>query len=97
MREVPEICQCLQKPARIIDPHFILVAFCAIGGCIVGPLPPDKGGMKFVVKVVNYFTKWVEAEVLVHITTSNIKDCQPFGEWCSKWKVLNYFSTPEHP
>lgn len=38
-----------------------LSPFTQWGVDIVGPLPPSKGGVKFVVVVVYYFTKWVEA------------------------------------
>lgn len=38
----------------------------------MGPLPQGKDGVNFVVVVADYFTKWVEAEALVTITTSNI-------------------------
>jgi hypothetical protein len=41
---------------------------------IVGPLPLGKGGVKFVVVVVDYFTKWVEAKATVTITIANIID-----------------------
>ncbi|XP_059446338.1 uncharacterized protein LOC132177877 [Corylus avellana] len=40
---------------------------------IVGPLPTGKGGVRFVVVVVDYFTKWAEAEALVNITAKNIE------------------------
>jgi transposase InsO family protein len=38
----------------------------------VGPMPPRKGNKKFVVVVVDYFTKWAEAEALAAITTDNV-------------------------
>lgn len=46
--------------------------FSMWGVDIVGPFPPEKGGVKFVVVAVNYFTKWVEVEALIHITSQNI-------------------------
>lgn len=39
---------------------------------MVGPLRPGKGGVKFVVMVVDYFTRWVKAEALVTVTTNDI-------------------------
>lgn len=36
------------------------------------PLPPGKSRVKFMVIMVDYFTKWVETEVLAMITTNNI-------------------------
>ncbi|GJY58469.1 reverse transcriptase domain-containing protein [Tanacetum coccineum] len=34
---------------------------------ILGPLPPARGGAKFVIVAINYFTKWIEAKPLVKI------------------------------
>jgi hypothetical protein len=39
----------------------------------VGPLPQGKGGVRFAVVVVDYFTKWVEVEPLVNITAKSIE------------------------
>ncbi|KAK1565186.1 hypothetical protein Q3G72_020691 [Acer saccharum] len=38
---------------------------------LIGPMPAAVGGAKHVIVVVDYFTKWVEAEPLVHITEAN--------------------------
>jgi hypothetical protein len=35
-------------------------------------MSPRKGSLKFLVVVVDYFTKWAEAESLATITTENI-------------------------
>ncbi|XP_059460363.1 uncharacterized protein LOC132189630 [Corylus avellana] len=47
--------------------------FSQWGVDIVGPLPTGKGGVRFVVVAVDYFTKWAEAETLVNITAKNIE------------------------
>ena len=39
----------------------------------MGPLPQGKGGVRFAVVVVDYFTKWVEVEALVNITAKSIE------------------------
>ena len=35
---------------------------------ILGPFPPAIGQQKFLIVAIDYFTKWVEAKPLVHIT-----------------------------
>nr|GEX95029.1 reverse transcriptase domain-containing protein [Tanacetum cinerariifolium] len=39
---------------------------------ILGPLPPVRGGDKFVIVAVDYFTKWIEAKPLVRITRKEV-------------------------
>jgi hypothetical protein len=39
----------------------------------VGPLPRRKGGVRFTVVAVDYFTKWVEVEPIVNITAKSIE------------------------
>ncbi|KAK0570912.1 hypothetical protein LWI29_008339 [Acer saccharum] len=38
---------------------------------LIGPMPTAPGGAKHAIVAVDYFTKWVEAESLVHITEAN--------------------------
>ena len=40
---------------------------------LVGPFPWEKGGVRFAVMVVDYFTKWVEVEALSSITAKCIE------------------------
>ena len=46
--------------------------FAIWGIDLIGALPPDRGGAKYAVVTVDYFTKWVEAEPLVKITDKHI-------------------------
>nr|GEV69598.1 reverse transcriptase domain-containing protein [Tanacetum cinerariifolium] len=39
---------------------------------ILGPLPPARGGAKFVIMAIEYFTKWIEAKPLVKITGKEV-------------------------
>nr|GEX72785.1 hypothetical protein [Tanacetum cinerariifolium] len=39
---------------------------------ILGPLPPVRGGAKFVIVAIEYFTKWIEAKPLVKITSKEV-------------------------
>jgi hypothetical protein len=61
-----------KSPPEELTPITSPWPFSMWGVDIVGPLSPKKGGVKFVVVAVDYFTKWVEAEALVHITSQNI-------------------------
>jgi IS30 family transposase len=40
---------------------------------IVGPLPTAQGNFKFIVVVVEYFTKWIKARPLATITSVSIR------------------------
>jgi len=48
-------------------------SFAQWGVDIVGPMPTGKGNYRFLVAVVDYFTKWAEARPLMTITTGAIK------------------------
>nr|GEY10908.1 putative reverse transcriptase domain, ribonuclease H-like domain protein [Tanacetum cinerariifolium] len=39
---------------------------------ILGPLPPARGGAKFVIVAIDYFTKWIKAKPLVKITCKEV-------------------------
>ena len=41
---------------------------------ILGPFPLGTRQMKFLVVVIDYFTKWVEVEPLASITQQNVKN-----------------------
>lgn len=53
-----------------VDHHTL--AFREVGVDIMWPMPPSQGGVKFALIVVDYFTKWVQAETLSTIMASNI-------------------------
>ena len=46
--------------------------FAVWGIDLIGALPAGRGGAKYAVVAVDYFTKWVEAEPLVNITAKQI-------------------------
>jgi len=47
--------------------------FSTWGIDIVGPLPPSKKQVKFLVVAINYFKKWVEEKPLAVITEAKIQ------------------------
>ncbi|XP_074346956.1 uncharacterized protein LOC141685772 [Apium graveolens] len=48
--------------------------FAMWGIDLIGELPKAKGGVKFTVVAVDYFTKWAEAEPLATITAKKLKE-----------------------
>lgn len=46
--------------------------FAKWGVDIVGPMPSGKGNKKFLIVVVDYFTKWAKVEALAGVTTENV-------------------------
>jgi len=77
--QVVRRCDKCQRFSRIMKtapekftPLTSLWPFAKWGVDIVGPMPLGKGSRKFLVVAVDYFTKWVEAEALAAITTTNI-------------------------
>jgi transposase InsO family protein len=41
---------------------------------LLGPLPPAQGNLKYVVVVVEYFSKWIEAKPLATITSVTVQN-----------------------
>ena len=47
--------------------------FAQWGINVISPLPQAKGQVKFLLVTIDYFTKWVETEVLATITKARIQ------------------------
>ncbi|XP_050233155.1 uncharacterized protein LOC126681651 [Mercurialis annua] len=58
-----------------------------LGVDILGPFPPARGQVKFIVVAVDHFTKWVEVEPMKMITTEKIQT------WLSR-EVMGRFGIP---
>ncbi|XP_059450836.1 uncharacterized protein LOC132181606 [Corylus avellana] len=61
------------KPLEDLSAIFSPWPFSQWGVNIVGPLPRSRGGLRFTVVAVDYFTKWAEVKALVNITAKAIK------------------------
>jgi hypothetical protein len=61
LQKMSALCQCPKK--SIEKPHIN----------IIGPLPLGKGGVKFAVVAIDYFTKWAKGQALATIIEKNIK------------------------
>ncbi|XP_048492977.1 uncharacterized protein LOC104903462 [Beta vulgaris subsp. vulgaris] len=62
-----------QKPSNYLTPVLFPLPFGKWGMDILGPFPIAADQKKFVIVVVGYFTKWVEAEAMRGITTNDVK------------------------
>ena len=73
-----EKCQYYAKishnPAQPMKSIASVWPFDTWGIDIVGQFTPGKGQVKYLIVAVDYFTKWVEAKPLAHITTAKVKE-----------------------
>ncbi|XP_070055250.1 uncharacterized protein [Nicotiana tomentosiformis] len=51
----------MHRPAELLHPIISLWPFMKLGMDIVGPLPQDKGKVRLLLVLTDYFSKWVEA------------------------------------
>ena len=77
--EKAKTCDSCQKHARIIWPPPSELKgmpapwpFFKWGMDILGPFRPAQGQCKWLIVVVDYFTKWIEAEPLATITSARV-------------------------
>ena len=56
-----------------IKVHHFPLALLTMGGRYSGTFTLRKGGVRFAVVAVDYFTKWVKVEALVNITAKSIE------------------------
>ena len=65
----------------------------------MGPLPIGRKQYKFLIIIINYFTKWVEAEPTATIISDNGKqfDNPKFRKFCQDLGIKNHYSSPKHP
>ena len=63
-----------RQPSEYLTPMMALWPFAQCGLDILGPFPVRTRHMKFLVVGIDYFTKWVDAELLASITQQNVKN-----------------------
>ncbi|KAL0433451.1 UNVERIFIED_CONTAM: hypothetical protein Slati_2679400 [Sesamum latifolium] len=65
---MPKHSSPIHQPAEPLTTMLTPCPFTQWGMDIVGPFPMASGQRKFLLVAIDYFTKWVEAEPLAHIT-----------------------------
>ncbi|GJT68359.1 reverse transcriptase domain-containing protein [Tanacetum coccineum] len=69
-------CQIHSPIPRLPKTHMTSIMapwpFYQWGMDILGPLAPARGGAKFVIVAIDYFTKWIEAKPLIKITGKEV-------------------------
>ncbi|GKB98809.1 reverse transcriptase domain-containing protein [Tanacetum coccineum] len=59
-----------RRRGQLDDPHQAMFGRRSMD--ILGPLPPARGGGKFIIVAIDYFTKWIEANPLVKIIDKEV-------------------------
>lgn len=54
----------IHSPVELLHSVFSPWSFYQYGSYILGPFPVAVGHLKFLIVVIDYFTKWVEAEAV---------------------------------
>lgn len=63
------VSNALIRELNTLGVHWV---FARWGMDIVGPLPNEPGGFRYVLLSTDYFTKWVEAELYITITGNDV-------------------------
>nr|GEW24392.1 reverse transcriptase domain-containing protein [Tanacetum cinerariifolium] len=58
---------------------------------------PGPSKVKFLIVLIDYFTKWIEAKPVTTITGNLIKKDNPFKSWCEKLCIRHRFAFVKHP
>ncbi|GJY18435.1 reverse transcriptase domain-containing protein [Tanacetum coccineum] len=95
-------CQIHSPVPRLPKTYMISIMapwpFYQWGMDILGPLTPARGGAKFVIVAIDYFTKWIEAKPLVKITDNGAQLVnEPFKGWCTRFKIQQMNTSVAHP
>ncbi|XP_042437173.1 uncharacterized protein LOC122023153 [Zingiber officinale] len=95
------------RPTTLLRTSIVSCPFDQWGMDIVGPFPMAPGQRRFLLVVVDYFYKWVEAEALARITEDAVIQflwknilCR-FGQriqaWCKGFDITQAFTSVAYP
>lgn len=89
MSKACDKCQSYANFRNVPKKHFTSLwspwPFAMWGIDLIGELPKVKGGVKYVVVAIDYFTKWVEDEPLATINAKKLKDFVYRAILCRYW------------
>ena len=77
----------IHSPAEVLHSVFSPWSFYQWGEDILGPFPVAVGQLKFLIVFVDYFTKWMEVEVVAQIIAERV--CRFY--WIN---IICHFSLP---
>ncbi|XP_048489920.1 uncharacterized protein LOC104899029 [Beta vulgaris subsp. vulgaris] len=89
-----------QKSSNYLTPVLFPLPFAKWGMDILGPFPIAAGQKKFIIVVVDYFTKWVEPEAMRGITTNDVKgffETPKLRQWFADQGIKVHFFAVAHP
>nr|GEX45031.1 reverse transcriptase domain-containing protein [Tanacetum cinerariifolium] len=88
----------LRLPKTVMTSIIAPWPFYQWGMDILGPLSSVRGGAKFVIVAIDYFTKWIEAKPLVKITSNEeMRETTTVREARYKTKMENYYNKKVRP
>ncbi|VFQ79065.1 unnamed protein product [Cuscuta campestris] len=87
-QDMPSLLQTSNRPATYYKPTSNVIPFARFGIDIFRAFPVAQGGKKFVMIVIDYFTKWIEAEAMATVT---VWQCEKF---VSK-NIITRFGAPK--
>ncbi|KAI3444854.1 hypothetical protein Pfo_001519 [Paulownia fortunei] len=91
------------RPTTPLHPIESPYPFVQWGIDIVGPFPPPTGQRKFLIVIVDYFTKKVEAKPLARITEKEVikfmwkNIISKIREWCQGLSIKQFFTSVRNP
>nr|GEW42332.1 reverse transcriptase domain-containing protein [Tanacetum cinerariifolium] len=90
------VAKAIRHPQQPLTPITAPWPFYKWGIDIAGPFSEGPGKVKFLIVVVDYFTKWIEAKAVATITGKQFTD-NPFKDWCDKLNITQHFASVKHP
>ncbi|XP_056686043.1 uncharacterized protein [Spinacia oleracea] len=86
----------IHRSAQPLTPIMSPIPFAKWGMDLLGPYTAAPGGRRYVIVAVDYFTKWVEAEALKNIKTSDF-ETPKLKEWLADHGIHSCFASVGRP